>query len=476
LRTTTRTPIPLFKRYNQKPQDLPSYHFPSIIKEDNKEKETEDLLEIFFSNLTNIEDADSKLLAKIALLSYFIPGIPHIILLIHGGKGSAKSTFQLLLKSIIDPAKPSLLTLHENPSEFTQQLSQNYLATFDNIKFVPKWLPDEACRAATGIGQTKRALYTDDDVKVFEYKHCLMFNGINIAFSEPDVIDRSIVIELAEIDDENRKTEEDILNEFKPLKPHLLAFIFDTMAKATSIKKDIEIKRLPRMADCAIWGEAIARSLGYKENEFIHAYYNNIGFQNSEVVDSSPLGFAMKRFVERICSDDDDNNTLSNKTLLFEGTPLELLAELNKIANHEGIDINQKDWPKYRNWLVKRIKILKSNLQKVIGIKISIERDFKTNTAIIKIEKNDSGNSGEHKMSPDNEKLSPYLHGLSPVSDKLSPEEKQDLSVTSVVIGDTGDTGDTGDKFGIVEEEDKSKRDIIEIHPSSKVDHLVEYR
>ena len=43
------------------------------------------------------------------------------------------------------------------------------------------------------------------------------------------------------------------------------------------------------MADCAIWGEAIARAMGYKENEFIQAYYNNIKFQNAEVVDSSPL-------------------------------------------------------------------------------------------------------------------------------------------------------------------------------------------
>src|SRR6476620_7765437 len=161
-----RTPIPLFKRYNQIPQD-----FPSISPADNKDDD--DPLETFFSKMTNIKDHETKLLAKVALLSYFVPSIPHIIMIIHGGKGSAKSTFQRLLKDIVDPAKPALLTLHNKPEEFVLQLSQNYLVGYDNIKYLPKWLPDEACRAATGIGQTNRKLFTNDEVKVFEYKHCL---------------------------------------------------------------------------------------------------------------------------------------------------------------------------------------------------------------------------------------------------------------------------------------------------------------
>jgi hypothetical protein len=58
----------------------------------------------------------------------------------------------------VDPAKPSLLTLYDNLSEFIQQLSHNYLATYDNMKYAPKWLSDEVCKDVTGIGQTKRIL------------------------------------------------------------------------------------------------------------------------------------------------------------------------------------------------------------------------------------------------------------------------------------------------------------------------------
>jgi hypothetical protein len=42
--------------------------------------------------------------------------------------------------------------------------------------------------------------------------------------------------------------------------------------------------------DFALWGEAIARAIEYKELEFINAYYDNIGRQNSEAKDNHPLG------------------------------------------------------------------------------------------------------------------------------------------------------------------------------------------
>ena len=103
-----RTPIPLFKRYNQTSQVLQSKDIT-----DNK-----DQLEEFFSTLTNIKNREDRLIAKVAIMTWFIPDIPHFVLLIHGGKGSAKSMFLTLIKSIVDPAKPQLFTIHTDKSEF----------------------------------------------------------------------------------------------------------------------------------------------------------------------------------------------------------------------------------------------------------------------------------------------------------------------------------------------------------------------
>ena len=62
--------------------------------------------------------------------------------------------------------------------------------------------------------------------------------------------------------------------------------------------------------------------------------------------------------------------------------------------------------------------------------------------SIIKTEKNNSGNSAEHSISPENESLSPYCDSLSPVSDKLSPENILESSTKSTTTGDKGDTRD----------------------------------
>ena len=436
-----KTPMPLFKRYNQIPQTLP---FEGSTEE---EDEIEDPLEAFISNLTNIKDKQDKLIVKVALLTWFIPNIPHLILIVHGGKGSAKSMFLTLIKSIIDPAKPSLFTIHDDKSEFIQQLSHNYMAPYDNLKYNPKWLSDEVCKAVTGIGQTKRVLYTVDEDKIFEYKHCLMFNGINIAFTESDVIDRSILIELSEIKPEHRKTEKEILQEFDKLKPKILRYIFDTLAKAIVIKKDIYIKNLPRMADTTIWGEAIARAMEYKENEFLNAYYNNIKFQNAEVIDSNPVAFAIKKLVENTVDSRREETDLSKSKdnidkPIFIGTPAELLKRLDQIAAENKISTFSRDWPKDQKWLVRRINIIKQNLQQELGIHIEIKRDSKTNTSLIKIEKNVAGNSGEHKITPDLDIMSPENENLSPVLNELSPEENEDLSTKSDNSGDTGHTGD----------------------------------
>jgi hypothetical protein len=81
----------------------------------------------------------------------------------------------------------------------------------------------------------------------------------------------------------------------------------------------------PKMVDFAIWGEALSRSLGYKENEFLDAYYNNIKFQNTEVIDSNPVAFAIIKLVEQ-------RHKSSDTLIIFEGTSIDLLEKLNEIA------------------------------------------------------------------------------------------------------------------------------------------------
>ena len=129
-------------------------------------------------------------------------------------------------------------------------------------------------------------------------------------------------------------------------------------------------------------------AMGYKENEFLKAYYNNIKFLNAEVIDLNPVAFAIKKLVEyRIYINSISINKPDSKNVVFIGTPIELLNTLDQIALENKINTKSKEWPKDTKWLVRRINIIKSNLQQELSIEISIERDSKNNS-IIKIERN----------------------------------------------------------------------------------------
>ena len=52
------------------------------------------------------------------------------------------------------------------------------------------------------------------------------------------------------------------------------------------------------MADFTVWGEAIARAMGYEEMEFIKAYNENIGRQNVEAIEALQLAQAIEKFVD----------------------------------------------------------------------------------------------------------------------------------------------------------------------------------
>ena len=77
-----------------------------------------------FTTLFNVKkkDQDNKLLLKCYIISLFIPDIPKPVLVLHGEQGGAKSTFQELIKMLVDPSTTQTFTFPRDSNEFIQQL------------------------------------------------------------------------------------------------------------------------------------------------------------------------------------------------------------------------------------------------------------------------------------------------------------------------------------------------------------------
>jgi len=330
----------LFRRYtHQKPQISPA-----VVGDIH-----------MFLEFINITNENHKILLLVYLVSCFIPDLAHPILLLHGSQGSAKSTLSRLLGGLIDPSVIEVSEFPSNSAEFNQKLFHHWYIFFDNLSSISEEFSNKLSRAVTGSGFSKRELYSDDDDIIYTIKRCIGINGINIVSSKPDLLERSILIELERIPEDKRRTDAEIFSEFEKNKPQILGAIFNVISKAMLIEPDIKLDNFPRMADFSKWGCAIAEAMGYKKEVFLKAYSENINAQNSEVINDNLEATSIIEF-------------LKDKTD-WQGSASQLLSELEKTARAIGINVDkEKSFPKAANVLSKRLNQIKPNLAQ-LGIK-----------------------------------------------------------------------------------------------------------
>ncbi len=374
----------LFRRYDhQIPQIDPCSA--TVVVVDSKDSKDSKMFNEFISlfNLkTNKENTieDIKLLLKCYIISLFIPEIPKPILLLHGEQGGAKSTFQELIQRMVDPSITQTLTFPRDSTEFIQQLSHNYIAYYDNVSLIQDWISDLICRAVTGSSFSKRALYTNDDDIYYNFKRIIGINGIDLAATKADLLDRSIIIQTERIDKKDRKKIKKIWEKFDQLKPYVLGYIFDILVKVLRYKAEhgeIDFPNgLNRMADWEEYAEIISRCMDNRDGEFQRVYQENIGIQIDEAIESSPLSQAVLEFMNEeivIGTDEATGNDIKNTREEWTGTPTELHTELQNIAIGKlNLSVSKiKSWPKIASHLTRRINGIKTNLREK-GIEITV--------------------------------------------------------------------------------------------------------
>lgn len=300
---------------------------------------------------------NDTILFMVYLVSCLVPGIPHPVLVLAGEKGSAKSTSMRMIRAIIDPAVQGLMSLPNNRGDFVLSLSNNYMPAFDNIDGISAEKSDLLCMACTGATFSKRTLYTDEEETLLSLKRCVTLNGINIVVTRPDLLDRSIILELERINSSERKEESVIWQRFNHDMPEIIGAVLTALSKAMAIYPTVKLDDFPRMADFTRWGYAIAEALGLGGDTFLEALMYNLSKANDEAVAAHPVAAAVVAFMRDSSS--------------WTGSVSGLLSELEQIAEAEKILTNHKFWPGAASILSRRLLEVKSNLEE-LGISYSI--------------------------------------------------------------------------------------------------------
>jgi len=101
-----------------------------------------------------------------------------------------------------------------------------------------------------------RQLYTDCDEVLFQAARPAILNGIEDIVTRPDLVDRAIFLTLPYMEETRRRPEWEIWREFEIARPHILGALLEATSHGMRKLSTVRLKRLPRMADFALWATA----------------------------------------------------------------------------------------------------------------------------------------------------------------------------------------------------------------------------
>jgi ABC-type oligopeptide transport system ATPase subunit len=273
-------------------------------------------------DLLNIESIDRSLLAA-WLVQCLNPKEPYPLLALHGEQGSSKSTTAKLLKRLIDPGAGELLSEPKDLESFMTTVKNRHIVAFDNLSSIPTWLSDGLCRTSTGGGISKRALYSNDEEIIIEAVRPIILTGITQLSTRPDLLERTIMLELPEIPPKKRQELSHIHEQFEAIRPRILGALLDGVSSALKHQKEVSaaLTERPRMADFAVWAIAAETAFGFEKGSFLEAFTGNQRESQNLIVQNDPVLRQIIEFVKRVTR--------------WQGTSSDLLERLEAEVSEE---------------------------------------------------------------------------------------------------------------------------------------------
>jgi hypothetical protein len=248
-----------------------------------------------------------------------------------------------------------------------------HVLAFDNLSGIPVDVADALCRLSTGGGFATRALYSDDEERVFNGQRPIVMTSITDVATRSDLADRTLVGLLQAIADTERKTEREVRDAFEAAAPHIVGALLDAIAFGLKRESSVRLNRLPRMADHALWVRACEPCL-WQEGLHMQVYDRNRAEAAETVLDADPVAMALRSYL-----DARSESTTTSADLL------KMLTDVVPEHVKRG-----KDWPPNARALSGRLRRLAPALRG-IGIAMAFAREGHDRRRLITITKAGDG-------------------------------------------------------------------------------------
>lgn len=253
-----------------------------------------------FENLwkvVNIPSAD-RLMVTAWMIECFRPDTPYVVLELTGEQGSAKSSTQSFLRSLIDPNHANNRSVPKTVEDLYVMARNTHLVSLENISHLPANYQDALCVLSTGGGYASRTLYTNADETVIKLQKPITLNGISVSVTAQDLLDRTLHVDLPQI--KSRFTVSELEQYFCESKAAIFSGLLNIFARSLAVLPSVRIQpeKLPRMADFTMLGEAVYRAHGKKEGEFLEAYADSRRNGIHRTLEASPVAVASMAFLD----------------------------------------------------------------------------------------------------------------------------------------------------------------------------------
>ena len=184
----------------------------------------------------------------------------------------------------------------------------------------------------------------------------IILNGITQIAEQPDLIDRSIFINMPLIDPAIRKSESEILSSVDNLRPKIIGLICDSLVSILGAEEK-QNENMPRMADFARFVSKTEKYLVWQEGEFVNVMNENRLEALKDLNEYDPLLNAITAYATK----------KKRYGFVFQGTPTMLLQHLTSLSSAKPGKSGLPDNPAT---LSKRLNGLKPVLREM-GIQIT---------------------------------------------------------------------------------------------------------
>jgi hypothetical protein len=310
------------------------------------------------------------------LLAALRHGGPYPLLAVSGEQGSAKTVLSKVLRALVDPNAAPVRTMPREERDLFIAAGNGHLLAFDNLSDIPPRTSDALCRLASGGSFAIRQLYTDEDEVLFQAARPAILNGIEDVITRPDLADRAIFLTLRYVQDTRRRPEKELWRQFELSQPHIFGALLDAASHGLRTLPEVRLKRLPRMADFALWATACETAM-WPAGTFLRAYNANRRTGIESVIEVDPVAAGVRDIMA--------------KQTTWTGNASDLLRAGADAFRDDGAR-RSPGWPKSPRTLAGRLRRAQTSLR-TLGIEIAFSREGRAGARIIRM-------SASHESPP----------------------------------------------------------------------------